>query len=321
MRVGTETADSGTVVVHRVGPAFAGEMDSVAVAPDGTFELRLPGVDEEGTEVFFASIRYDGVLYFGSAIHDPAGVDSVYAIQAYPALEVPAGTRLPVRVRNLFIEASDSGWTVTDLFELANTGTSTLVAPDGGASWSHRLPPGATDFRVGQSDLPPDDTRLVDGSLVTGAPIPPGESVYLVQYRVPEEGITIPNDSPTESVELLVREPAPDVSVSGLAHLDPVEVDGQTYRRFAATDLSPTVLEVVPGRRAEPRELIPWLGVALALLLALAGGLLALRNQGPRARGDVLVQVARLDEAQAAGRIDEAEYQRRRELLLRGLRP
>ena len=321
VRIGAAPADSGTVVLHRVSPDAAGEVDSIAVGADGRFELSLPPAASEGTEVFFASLRYDGILYFGGAIHDPTEVDSIYTIQAYPALEVDGSQTVPVRVRNIFAEISDAGWTVTDLFEVTNRGTATLVAAPGGSTWFHRLPAGAAGFQVGQSDLTLDETRFEDGRVSSASPITPGESVYLMQYQVPTGPLRIPSDSPLESFEFLVREPAPGLTVSGLAQMEPVEVEGTTYRRYAGTNLTPTLIEVVPGAQRNPVDLIPWLGAGLALLLAVAGGLLSVRRRSAGGRRAILVQVARLDEQRAAGLLDDDAYEDRREALLRGLGP
>ena len=312
--VGQAPADSGTVVLHRVSPGFAGEVDSLAIGPGGRFELPLP--TDADSAVFFASVRVDGVLYFGSAIHDPADLDSLYTVQAYPGRVMAPGGALPVRVRNLFVESDDSGWTVTDLFEVLNNTAFTVIAGKGGDTWSHALPEGATDFRVGQSDLTPDRTSLVDGRIRTSTPVVPGESIYLVQYRVPSGPLAIPSESATERFELLFREPGPEVAVDGLAAIEPVEVDGTTYRRFAGNNLAPTVVRAEPGSRREWADTIPWLAAGLTLLLAAFGGWVALRSTGTMNRGEVLLRVARLDEDMAAGRIEREAYEQRRRRLL-----
>jgi len=316
--VGLAPADTGTVILHRVSPDFAGEVDSLPVGPEGRFVLPIP-LGSQGSDVFFASVRVDGVLYFGSAIHDPAEVDSVYTIQAYAGLPMPEGGALPIRVRNLFVEASDSGWTVTDLFEVSNQSGFTLVPAGEGDTWSHALPEGASGFRVGQSDLTPDRTRLEGGRLRTTTPVLPGESIYLVQYHVPDGPLSIPSETPTERFELLFREPGPEVSVTGLAPIEPVEVEGTTYRRFAGNNLPPTVVRAEPGTRWTATTLIPWLGAGLALVLAALGGWVALRGSRPKDRGPILVQVARLDEDMASGRLSADEYEQRRRRLLDSL--
>ena len=328
--IGDEPADSGTVVLHRVSALFTGEVDSVSVGRTGAFRLPLPAVpDPERGDVFFASVRYQNVLYFGEAIIGAADLEGTYVIQAYPTVGAGPGISLPIRVRNIFAERADPGpgWAVTDLFELHNDTRATLVASEDGATWSHALPPGAVDFQVGQSDLPAGAASFGGGRVHVSAPVPPGESVYLIRYGIPDDDFTVPLDATTGSMELLVREPAGELSVAGLAALDPVEMEGATYRRFAGRDMAASVITVARGQPLTPSSSVPLVAVFLALALAAAGALLAGRARSrPAARaGDlrrrVLVEIARLDEEWGAGGVDVEDYDRRRGRLLKELDP
>ncbi len=325
VRIGRELADSGTVVLHRVSALESRGIDSVSVDRGGTFEIRMPAAaNSEGTDVFFASVRYENVLYFGEVfVGSQAPEADAYVIQAYPSSVVGLAGVPVLRVRNLFLERAtpEPGWMATDLFELQNGTGFTLVAGEGGASWSQTLPLGAVDFRAGQSDLPPDAASFRGGRVHASAPIPPGESVYLIRYRVPEDSIVIPVESPAGSMELLIREPIGDLSVTGLAPVEAVELAENTYRRFAGRDLAPTVVTVAVGTSISPTEAIPLLAAILALVLTAAGALLTARTQRdvapvPGARQQLLIEVARLDEAWSEGRVEAEEYRRRRRRLL-----
>ena len=329
--IGDQPADSGTVVLHRVSAFFTGEVDSVAVDPGGTFEIRLPAEpDSQGGDVFFASIRYQDVLYFGEAIAGAEDLAGPYLIRTYPTVGARAGTFLPLRIRNVFVEPSESGrgWTVTDLFEVGNDAQATLVASEDGATWTHALPPEAVDFSVGQSDLSPAAASFREGRVHVSAPVPPGGSVYLLRYRIPEDDFTIPLEGSTGSMELLVREPAGELSVSGLAAADAVELEGITYRRFAGREMAPSVVTVARGTPLTPTGSIPLLAVLTTLSLAAAGAFLAARGRsGPRMaraaadrRRGVLVEIARLDEEWSGGNLDVEDYDRRRERLIEELR-
>ena len=82
--LGDTVLTRGTVVLHHVSNATQGEVDSTALAGDGSFQLRLPNVpDPERGDVFLASILHDGVTYFGPWITTANQLDSAYAIQAY----------------------------------------------------------------------------------------------------------------------------------------------------------------------------------------------------------------------------------------------
>jgi len=70
VRVGEGVMRSGTVVLHRVSAEDSGEVDSTRVDSDGSFALTLPHVPDHAArpEVFFASVEYRGLHYFGPAI-------------------------------------------------------------------------------------------------------------------------------------------------------------------------------------------------------------------------------------------------------------
>lgn len=325
VRVGEALASGGTVVLHRVSAFLSGEVDSAAVNPDGTFRLHAPQApDPDGGDIYFASTRYQDVLYFGEAVTSVPDVDAPpYVIRAYPTAVGPPPT---VRVRNLFLEREDPGpgWNATDLFELRNPNTATLIASERGATWSHALPPGARDFSVGSSDLPPDAATFAAGRVRVSHAMPPGDRVFLFRYRVPGDSIVVPMEGLTASMELLVREPAGRLFVQGLAPAEPVELDGGTFRRFAGRDLAPATVLLAPRDARSPAEALPLLAGIMALVLALAGALVLARGQSPAhphsasppARRRVLLQVAELDEALAAGEVEPAEHQRRRAQLL-----
>lgn len=327
--MGDTLADSGTIVLHRVSAFFSGEVDSVTVGPGGAFELwvaepPVPG----GTDVYFASARWDEVLYFGPAITGAPEPGAVYTVQAYPAAE--AGTDPPrVRVRNLFLEPADPdpGWWAMDLFELRNASAATLVSGPQGATWSYPLPPGAVEFAVGESDLSPDAASFSAGRVRVSSALRPGESVYLFRYRLPSEAVRIPLEGATASMELLVREPAGALSVQGLAAVEPVELEGRTYRRFAGREMAPATVVVRRQDDSAPTVSIPMLAAALALVLAVVGAFAAMRVRSRRAlpataaRREALLEIAELDEAMSAGKVGTGEYGRRREQILRRLEP
>ena len=254
--LGDAGVGSGMVVLHRVSPEVAGEVDSVSIAQDGGFEFVIPQPPSASTqaEILFASVRYEGVLYFGSAISDPEQLDSLYVINVFGSKKAPPeGLLLPLSVRNLFLERWGEGWRATDLFQILNGGERTLVAAEDGVVWSYPLPPGATSARLGQGDLPPDAVTFEGGRVLVRAPLPPGERMLLIRYELPEIEAEFPAPGATETLELLVKEPAPSLDVAGLRPLDVVSLDGESsYRRYSGTSLLDAVisLEESSERRA-----------------------------------------------------------------------
>ncbi|MCY4572474.1 MAG: hypothetical protein OXF01_06695 [Gemmatimonadetes bacterium] len=325
VRIGAEPADTGTVVLHRVSPTLSGSMDSVQVTDGGRFEFVVDtGADSAGVDVYFASIRYQGLLYFGAPVTGVADLVEAYVLRAYPSVGATPDTRLPVRVRNVFVEKAEPGpgWLVTDVFEVENGMEVSVVASEEAATWSHALPPGAFAFSVGRSDLAPEGASFSGGRVFVSTPFPPGELAYGFHYQLPEDRFTLPMEGATRSMELLFREPAGELTVTGLASVGPLELDGATFRRFAGREMAASVVVVEPGVPRAPLRSMPLLAVLLGLALTAAGSILVLRArlQGSRAsderRRGLLIAIARLDEAWNAGELAVEEYDRTRRRLL-----
>lgn len=327
LRSGEPYADA-TVVLHRVTPARAGEVDSTRAGTDGRFRFDLPSVPAAGArnEVYFASVRHHGVLYFGTLLGEAIQLDTLYLIQVYDTATPPAGgARFPVEVRNIVVEgAPDGSWQVTDLMQVRNDSDRTWVAGDGEPIWSFPLPEGAFRFEVGQSDLPDDAVQFRDGWLHLYAPVPPGERLYVLRYALTTPETTIPLPGRTERIQLLVREPAPPLAVDGLAAEQAVELEpGSTYRVYSAEDLEDTRAVLSEGGPSGGGVPVEWIAVILALVLGGAGVLAVSLKRGGEVKGAgaspagevvgltgraaILAEIARLDEEFEAGPGTEAD--------------
>jgi len=290
----------------------------------------VPDAEIEG-DIYFASVEYDGVLYFGPAITALEDLDSLYAVQVFRAQEVPPeGALLSLEVRNLFLEFTGEEWVATDAFVISNPGERTLVAQEGGVVWSYPLPPGATEPELGEGDLPPNTVTFAGGRVLVSAPLPPGGRLLMIRYRLESLNSTIPAPGRTESFELMIREPAPPIRVEGLEPVDVVALGpGSTYRRYGGTelvDVNLTLIETAP-LGSLPLE---WFGLMATVLLT-AGGFLAyarprhrvVAGQGPGlSREALILEVARIDDALAETVKPEArsEILERRTALLALLR-
>ena len=339
-----EPVAGATVTLHRVAADSAGELSTTTSGPDGSFTLPLPHVPDPGnrSEIFFASVRHWGILYFGSPISQAAQLDSPYLIQVYDTTAAPVGgADLTIRVRNVFIEPMEGAWRTTDLFQLANDSDRTLVAREGDVTWSHPLPVGARDLELGQGDLAPEQIVLGDETVQVTAPMPPGERLVVLRYTLDVLETTVPMPGRTERVELLIREPAPPLDVVGLTGLPPVELEeGSAYRRFVGDSLQGVTARLV---EVDPPTTVSlgWVAVIMALILAGTGVLAFKGSRVPASemthaavtepspgsedmepRRKLVLEIARLDEASAdeADPSRRASYLQRRDELLARLR-
>ncbi|MFH1764348.1 MAG: hypothetical protein ABIF09_09165 [Gemmatimonadota bacterium] len=337
VRVGDAPLSDGFVVLHQVSAESSGEVDSVRVEADGSFQILLPHMPDHATrpEIFFASVQYRGLLYFGQAVTDAVQLDTLYLIQAYDTLSVPpGGAQIPLSARNLFLERTETGWSVADVFQLRHDGDRTLYSPEEGVVWAYPLPGSATDFEVGQADMAPDAIRFVDGRLEVYSPLPPGERYLMIRYQLSELDFVVPMPGRTDRMEILVREPAPAAEFYPLSLSSPVELEpGNAFRRYAADSLLDQEVrsEIAPEPWSLPAE---WLGLLLAGLLGVAG-IFGYRRRGsapPRravsseklSRSRLLLTLAKLDEDfQGGGDLSQSgrsRYEAERKNLLSRLK-
>jgi len=319
---GEAALSEGMVVLHSVSPDLAGEVDSMRVGEEGRFRFALPRVldGDNRTQVYFASVRHQGVLYFGEAIARTRQLDSLYTIEVFDSEVAPeGGFPLPLAVRNVVMEQKDGVWLATDLLQIQNDRERTIVASDGGVVWSHELPEAAFDVVVGPGDLPAGAVDFVDGRVVVRAPIPPGERLLLIRYRVEELPFEIPVAAPTGVMELLVKESAPPVNAPPLQAVSAVSIDESNYRRYTGQSLSAGVPILVEEAEVLVAFPVGWMAVLFAFLLTGAGlfvyyrpvavagpvvleapGAYAPRREPYAVRASVIVEIARLDECVSA---------------------
>lgn len=340
--LGDSVMSSGSVILHRLTSAAQGEIDSMGLAPDGTFLFALPSVPDEGAgEVYFASVRHDGVMYFGKPISRAVDLDSLYEIHAYDTLVVAGDSPAALESRSLFFEPSGSEWAVTDVFQLRNDHDRTLVPAEGSWVWSYPLPAGARDVAPVEG-MASDVIGQRGDSITYLGVVQPGlsQALVVVRYFVDSLAVTIPTPGAVQAIDVLVREPAPAVAIEGLVQEQSIQMDqsGSTYRRFAGQGVELPEIRITMAEETAPPP-VEWIAVVLALVL-LGGGLLALRR-GPRAaeapasggtaggaaapgREAILYEIARLDEDYAAeappSQARTREYKRRRAELMRRLK-
>jgi hypothetical protein len=269
------------VVLHRVGRDAQGALDSVRTNADGLYRFRYTTRGDTGA-VYFASTIYAGVAYFTGPLREAVVRDETARLVVYDT----ASTDVPIatRGRHVIISALDSVQqrTVIEVFEVENTGARTRVANERAASWTARLPEGATDIRVGDGDIAPDAIAIVDGQVQVFAPISPGLRQLSFSYLLPEAAFpwSVPVTDSTDVLEVLVEDPAATVVGAGLEPQAAVMLDGRGFQRFLAQDVAAGMVATVtmPERTVSTRTLYVVAVVGLVGLGLLVGFARAMRR-------------------------------------------
>lgn len=297
------------VVLHRVGRATQGPIDSITADAAGRFRFRF-GADT--ATIYLLSARYGDIEYFSPPVPtNPAAPDTGMRILVY---DTSSTAPIGVEARHIVVPraGADGARPVLDLIVLGNSGRVTRVAPDSSRpSWRLVLPAGAGDMQVGEGDLSPDAIVREGDTVKVLAPIAPGQKQIALEYGVtPKQGAIEFAVGPTGGpVNLLVEERVARVSGGTLALADSQVIEGRSFRRYAGNvPAGGTVRLTLGGAAASAmaRWALPVLVAAVALTLAAAGWGLTRRSRlvPARSRAGMLDAIAALD-ARYAGR--EAE--------------
>ena len=302
------------VVLHRVGAAEQGPVDSMPSGPDGRFRF---GLARDTSALYLLSARYKGIEYFSFPLDRAAGRDP--APVTLIVRDTSSRTPVTVSARHVVVPrpGEDGTREVLDLVLLVNPGTETRVAPDSlSASWSGPLPPESEGLELGESDVSPDAVTRRGDSVIVSAPISPGEKQLAFQYHLPggRQAIELPVGAEPVALNVLLEEPGATAFGSGLAASDSQAIEGRSFRRWAGDVPTNSVVRItLPGAGGSSTTVIAGLVALLALALLLAAWRIlphraaAAASGSPRNDADLLLnQIAALD-ARYQGR--EAELQ------------
>jgi hypothetical protein len=315
------------VVLHRVGKAEQGPVDSAPSAADGRFHFALA---RDTAALYLLSARYEGIEYFTMPLdrapeRDPEMVTVVVH-------DTSSRTGVTASARHVVIpRAGDDGTReVLDLVLLVNAGTETRVAPDSlGASWSGPLPPESEGLELGESDVSPDAVVRRGDSVIVSAPISPGEKQLAFQYHLPggRRTIDLPVGSEGLALNVLLEEPGASASGPGLVEADSQALEGRSFHRWSG-DVPPNAIVriALPGAGSGSTPVIAVLVTVLALALLLAAWRILPRRgpvsaAGPGDEGDrILNAIAALDARYQGGEAETpaeewAHYLKRRAAL------
>ena len=292
------------VLLHRVGRAEQGPIDSARADAAGRFRFRFRA---DTSAIYLLSARYRGIEYFSPPVHtNPARPDTAIRLVAY---DTSTTAPIAVEARHIVVPrpGQDGARSVLDLIVLRNGGILARVSPDSmHPTWSFRLPAGTGEMQVGESDLSPDAVVRQGDSVLVFAPLAPGDKQLTLEYAVtPVRGrLAFPVGPGGSPVNLLVEERGVGVGGGTLALADSQVIEGRSFRRWTGQVPPGGAVTVTwPATGGSWRVLAALVG-AVGLALALAAWRLLRRQPAallPAGPDRLLDAIAALD-ARYAGR-------------------
>ncbi len=276
------------------------------------------------------SFRFEAVPVYPEAAYLPVAEWQEVAYPADHPLMLTAGQEVTVTLM-IFDRGADPGgiridqvhWIlqpradrlfITEVWVYSNRGTTTYGGA-GSPGMIFFLPPGASNLQPLEGELGVRYRQEGDRLLDT-APIPPGMGYQMAfGYELPlarARTLSLRSVYPVERWNLLIAGGALQASGAGLRDLGMRTLGNTLYRLYEVDPPAPGEARSIV---LEPRSSVPWWGVPLLLALGagLAVGLLRLGRGWGR---DPIDEIVQLDEAYAAGEVDEETYRRRRAVLI-----
>jgi len=237
------------VTLHRVGSDRAGPLDSMRADGNGRFAFTYRRTGDSSA-VYFVSASYGGIAYFTSPLAEPEVKDAKGEIAVYDTTSKPLV--IGVRGHHVVVSAVDANGqrSVTEVYELANDASVTRIATGTDARWAvwtAGVPPGGTDFRVSQGDIPAAAVSFANSHVLVFAPIAPGLAQLAFTYNLPASAfpLSVPIQSPTQILEVLVEDEKGSVSGARLKEKDPVTVERRRFRRFLGDDVPKNAVAII----------------------------------------------------------------------------
>ena len=291
------------VVLHRIGRAAQGPVDTTSTDRAGRFAFRFRG---DSGAAYLLSVRYDGIQYFSSAIaSDPEHPDTAVTI-----LVADTSSSAPVTAheRTLLVSRADETGTrtVVDWLVLQNTGERTRVSPDSlRPSWGGPLPPEAQNVELADATISQFSAEALEfrrDSVRLFAPLSPGRKELVLQYRIPGTlgRFSVPLPAGLDSAFVLLEDPRARMLVPPWTAVDSQRIEGRVFRRWTGSTASVASLEIeFPAPPVSTRLMLPLLVGATAGGFALLA-LLTLRRRAPSTPNPLYLAdaIARLDAAQ-----------------------
>ncbi len=289
------------VVLHRVGRAVQGPLDSTISGPRGQFSFRFT---PDTSSIYLLSSGWQGIEYFSSPVHtNPSAPDTGLVVVVS---DTSSTAPITVVSRHLVVSKPSQGGSraVLEIVVISNAGNATRVSADSAKpTWETGIPDGAVNFEAGSGDFSGDALDVRKGLVRLFAPIAPGEKQVIFTYALPANTgpvhLSIPDT--IGMFNILLEEFNLAVKGGGIAKADSQQIEGRSFRQWAGPAPAGSVIEIdFPGPGAT-QWLLPGLVGALAIVLAVVAGTVLRKRPMASPKGSALDRLARLD-ARYAGK-------------------
>ncbi len=309
--------------------------DELMAKTSETGEARFENVSVGPGFSAWASTTYETASYQGDPVSLTPGVEAIIPLTVYSVSDAP--TNLHIEMLHVIINTIEPGlYQVVQVMSVLNPGEQ---AGFSGEQYEGRpiglaipVPDGATGVGpipqfsgLDAANMATEENRILDLR-----PVPPGSHQIAVQYDLMTDSggsdlaITMPY--PTAEVSMLV---GPGLGITQiesaqLTELEPVAIPNQgDFANYRSDVLGAgEVLNFHLGPPEAPLSIGSWALVALAAAL-FAGAVVSMLSgrKGPPAetsappaphRGQLIAEVAQLDDQHAAGSLADADYEARR---------
>lgn len=315
------------VVLHRIGRADQGPLDSAATGSEGGFRFRFPADSEA---VYLLSARHAGIEYFSDPVlPDAAGQARVLVIVA------DTSSAAPVTLASRFMLAGapevDSARIVLDVLVLSNESGKTRVPVDATTpTWALSGLPSVTIRVENGTEFSREAVTVRKDSVLVFAPVSPGRRQLVLGYVLPSGAreLSLAVDRALAELTVLGEETTLRVDAPGLREGPHEQVEGRSIRRWVGSAESGDLIRLRFPREGGGSDRLALAALVLLTAAALVGGYFwsrrrvapAVRTGPPTSPTALLDEMARLDarydghEAEVAPG-EWAAYLRRRDEL------
>ena len=231
--------------------------------------------------------------------------------------------------RNMLTVRLEKGfYEVMELLEFENTGEATIVPKDGAPTLRIILPRSSNirnpdaQITAAPHGLDPNSLQMIGNQIASSEPIPPGQKLVVLVYRLADEFGGIMVEKPvaygTENFAVLTEKDRVQFGMHTLTRLEPVRFQEREFDRFTGVIRPGTAVQFhfkAPDSTANP-FLFYGAGGGVAILGAVAGlWMRRRRNRGLARRverEELLRAIAGLDDRLALGEISQEDHRTQR---------